>query len=370
MYTIDYLNQLTKTLCCYDCLVQLERGFGIKTSVNPEYPDLFCLNYDQIKSPKMHRIVLECRSLVITWNNDKNLFEVVSRSFDRFFNVGETALELNIQDCYCVDKIDGSLISVFYYEGKWLYRTRSMIMPEQNMTTPCGVSWKELIEQTIKIDKLPLQPENTYIFELTSPENRGVTRYDKRQAYLLGVRENATGAYTDRYKGVDYFVDNGILYPNVYLFDTQEELKGFVESLPNLQEGVVIYDNTDTPIMKLKSSVYLISHRLRGDCLNSKRIMDLIFMNEQDEYLAIFPEDRPKFDVYLIALGRLVLEFEHYWRHHRNIESQKEYALKVKELPVATLLFSKRQNLDLTFRELFDRLLPSKKYDLLEKFKK
>jgi hypothetical protein len=46
---------------------------------------LAILNYNQIKSPKKHPIVLECRGLVLeieTW-------KIIARSFPRFFNFGE-----------------------------------------------------------------------------------------------------------------------------------------------------------------------------------------------------------------------------------------------------------------------------------------
>jgi hypothetical protein len=60
---------------------KLVSEFGIKVK---EYDEgLLVLNYDLIESPKSHPIVMECRSLIL----DKQ-FNVVSRSFDRFFNLG------------------------------------------------------------------------------------------------------------------------------------------------------------------------------------------------------------------------------------------------------------------------------------------
>ena len=73
MKTIEYIKK--------NGIESLKSEFGINVK---EYDDLFVLNYDQIESPKTHPIVQECRSLIL----DKQ-FNVVSRSFDRFFNFGE-----------------------------------------------------------------------------------------------------------------------------------------------------------------------------------------------------------------------------------------------------------------------------------------
>ena len=60
-------------------LAKLQEEFSIKVK---EYPEgLLVLNYDQISSPKSNEITVECRALIL----DKD-FNVVSRSFDRFFN--------------------------------------------------------------------------------------------------------------------------------------------------------------------------------------------------------------------------------------------------------------------------------------------
>lgn len=50
--------------------------------------DLLVLNYNQIDSPKTHPIVIECRSLIL----EAKTLKVVSRSFDRFFNIYENGV--------------------------------------------------------------------------------------------------------------------------------------------------------------------------------------------------------------------------------------------------------------------------------------
>lgn len=63
------------------------------------------LNYDQISSPKMHPVVMECRALKL--DQDGN---VVSRAFDRFFNYGEgDTKNFDFSDCTVFEKADGCL---------------------------------------------------------------------------------------------------------------------------------------------------------------------------------------------------------------------------------------------------------------------
>lgn len=61
---------------------ELTKEFAIKVRQYDE--GLLVLNYDQIESPKSHPIVMECRALILDTD-----FNVVSRAFDRFFNIHE-----------------------------------------------------------------------------------------------------------------------------------------------------------------------------------------------------------------------------------------------------------------------------------------
>lgn len=62
----------------------LEEQLGIKSNCHED--GRVILNYDQINSPKNNDLVRECRGLVLDKNNN---WELVARSFSRFFNLGE-----------------------------------------------------------------------------------------------------------------------------------------------------------------------------------------------------------------------------------------------------------------------------------------
>lgn len=71
-------------------LEQLTSELGIKVTHHSSDP-LVILNYCQIDSPKFHPITLECRGLVL----EKQSWNIVARSFKRFFNFGEENPSLN-----------------------------------------------------------------------------------------------------------------------------------------------------------------------------------------------------------------------------------------------------------------------------------
>jgi hypothetical protein len=384
IHTIKFLNDLGVNQPRERCLSLLSERYGIKVSHNEDYPDLYCLNYDQINSPKLHPITKECRSFVIEAVYDKEVtdevsFRSVSRSFDRFYNLTEDPdQEVDISNLTLHEKLDGSLVSVFHYEGKWIYRTKAMIMPEGDRKVNGGdLSWKELIEETcmgmFRGEDEPFK-NLTFIFEVVSPENRVVTKYKGRMAYMLAARGNITGEYivSDEHQRESLLLDiaeYNISMPKTYSFSSLEQCQEVVNELPNLEEGYVGYNSLGVPVVKIKSPAYLAAHRLKGESvLSGKRIMDMLFIGEEDEYLAIFPEDAEKFLPYQEAYACVSESFDLWWGLYCEIEDKKEYALRVKRFSIASILFTKRNNKDFCFQECFDRLSVTYKYKMVQSY--
>lgn len=316
----------------------------------------------------------ECRSLVLRLED--NIWHVESRSFDRFFNHGEDInARYDITTLKAVEKIDGSLVSVWWNKSYgWLYRTKSMIMPNENVSiNGHELTWKRLIESVVPLEYLEDLIDidgctnYTHIFEVVSRENRVVTEYSENQAYLIGCRGIEHGDYIDIEPVAELFM---VDTPKTYTFDTFEDCVDATKELPNLEEGYVMVDANNIPVLKLKSPAYVAAHRLRGEGTPTpKRIMDMIFINEQDEYLTIFPEEEVLFKPYITAFEDLLLDYEDKVELCKNINDQKEFAMEVKELPIAGMLFTKRKNPELYFRDIFDNLTVNTKYRLTEDYK-
>tara|TARA_R110000850_G_scaffold146777_2_gene268885 strand:- start:2125 stop:3279 length:1155 start_codon:yes stop_codon:yes gene_type:complete len=380
MQVIKYLNSKAIILGHEGALEALTEELGIKVTYNEEY-DLYVLNYSQIDSPKTHPIVAECRSLVLGVDETGNGFYIVSRSFDRFLNLGENGNEgkIDITKMRAYEKLDGSLIGLFFHKGDWLYRTKAMIMPAEDMHVDAfGNSWKELIESALGNDYLPeigdrmrgFFSNKTLILELTSPYNRIVTRYEDTNLTLLAIRCHDKGEYIMSHQILSKTAMNcGWRVASYFEFSTLAKCREVVESLPNLEEGFVLYDESGVPQCKVKSPIYLAVHRIRGESIPTpKRIMDLVFTNETDEYLTYFEEDRYLFQPYIQAFLAAELFFNLTWCDVSSIENQKEFAMSLQGNPVMHLMFRKKQNNDLTFRDCFGKLSSSAKYNLTEKY--
>ncbi len=363
MKVLEYLNRhwlYTKPVTSEEGfrlrLEELKFSLGVKYTINDEYPDLVVLNYCQIDSPKRDEITKECRSLVLSMNEQSGEFEISSRSFDRFFNHEEIAEDSSdINTLVAHEKIDGSLIGLWYTKKYgWLYRTRSMIMPTSSVNG-WDMTWKELLEGSLytALEFLSVPGKGyggfydgcTYIFEVVSPENRIVTRYPKREVYLLAARWNdELGGYLPHnslYEVARHCFECKM--PKTYSFDTFHHCAEAAKELRELQEGYVLYDKeTGEPKLKLKNPAYVAAHHLRGEGLNPKRMMQLILMGEDAEYLTIFPEDEDKFKPYQKASYELKSHIASSFTSYSDITDQKEFALKIKDKAYSAILFQAR----------------------------
>ncbi len=316
---------------------------------------LIVLNYNQIESPKAHPVVVECRGLILDTD-----YNIVSRSFDRFFNLGEqpdTQEHLNWCKAVCHEKVDGSLIKIYNWNNTWYASTRGTAFAESGVNG-FPITFKEIVLKALDCNEdqfqarcdMFLDPENTYICEVTAMENRVVTRYEGYNLWFLAARKNQTGEFVG--KGLANGV--GIKDIKSFKFDSVENCIETAKNLKDLNEGYVVYQD-DIPVCKVKSPAYVAVHHIRGEgTLNPKRIAQLVLMNEQDEYLKYFPEDSDHFTPYTEALNTLLHSLESAFLMVKDIEDQKEFALAVKDTLYSAVLFqarAKKQDLLHVFHE-------------------
>ena len=322
----------------------LTEQYGIKIKAYPEH-GLYVLNYDQIESEKAHPIVIECRGLIVDCTGD-----VVSRSFDRFFNLHEqpdTHSHLDMRKAVCYEKLDGSLIKVYCYNGVWYCSTRGTAFAESHVNG-FDITFQQLVYQALNISseeefqQLWHNPSLTYIFELCAPQNRVVVRYSEPKLYLLAIRHK-NGEYVPEHMHSILFESRGVLLPKKYTFSTTEECVETANALPDMQEGWVVYQD-DRPVCKVKSASYLICHRTRGEGLTPKRIAELVVQGEEEEYLSYFEEDAHLFAEYVEKFAELLVQMKEVWENTKHIEGQKEFALAVKEYIFSASLFYARKH--------------------------
>jgi RNA ligase len=219
-------------------------------------------------------VTLSCRGLV---TDDKGI--VAARPFRKFFNIEEGKhIPTSSFDVY--EKMDGSLIIVFWYDGGWVVASRGSFTSDQAVAA-----------SKIFFDKLDhnFSIGITYLFEFTAKWNRIVVDYgeDDNLTLLGAIRTDdeteatyeqleliARGANCDvvkRYDGVkDYSTLKGIIKDN--------------------QEGFVIrFSNGDR--MKIKGEEYLRLHKIMTN-LSTTAIWEVLSTGgNMDDLLKDVPDE-------------------------------------------------------------------------------
>jgi len=318
-----------------------------------DYPDRVVLNYNQIDSPRFNPICDECRALILK----KDTWEVLARSFDRFYNVGEGEAwkDFPVELARFDEKLDGSLLSLYNDGEKWCVSTRKMAFAEGG--TNFGLTFRQLFDMAIADtnmkEYLKTQVKgHTYIFELTSPMNRIVTRYHETQVTLIGIRNNKYGFEVGK-EGLDRRAfDMGVKRPKAFESDSIEDLQRQAEELNALDEGFVLVVETDDGSfmrLKCKNPKYLaIAHMRNNGNISPQRILVLIVANEYGEYLGYFPEDTKYFDLVADIYNESLFRILDVWNKIKGKESQKDFAISAQQMTKysheAGILFSLRKN--------------------------
>ena len=338
-------------------LAALKEELGIRYKVYEE-DGIVILDYDQIESPKTHPIVIECRSLILSYPE----FDVVSRKYDRFFNYGEAPdlyADFSFDDAIVMEKADGSLIGVYYNPktARWEISTRGMAKAEGEHLF--GGTWRQKVQEAFGFkDEDDFQKRcddifwrtSTYIFEYCSPENRIVTKYDEAHMVLTGVRCKDTGEEADfigaQYIGV-MFGDLRVRAPKIYSAENMDELVEYANSLPDLEEGFVVRCQKTNKRVKIKSKTYLVAHKLRGNDAvpTRKNVLSLVLEGEVSEWKLYFPEWASMTDECAAEVDAFLKEADALFYSNNYLTNQKEFAqsIQLSKFKGCSLLFSARK---------------------------
>ncbi len=315
----------------------------IKHRRHAKYPHLVLFKYDifaQFSDP----LVCECRGIVL---DELDNWNVVSRSFDKFFNFGEGhAAEIDWDTARVQEKLDGSLCVMYHYNNEWHVATSG---------TPdaCGEvhdsEWRfaDYFWDTFKAQggtlPGPGREDLCFAFELMGPLNRIVVVHDKPWLRLLAVRERLTGTELD---------------PNVYSMDVnvpavrsfalssiQQIVESFEHISPVSQEGYIVVDGEHRRI-KIKHPGYVALHHAK-DGMSPRAFAEIARSGEVPEVIAAFPEFgtllQDARDKYMQFVGAATADYE----RMKSIEIQKDFALEALKRPYSAVLFQMRKGKDL-----------------------
>lgn len=313
-------------------LDSLVNDLGIHATKHPKYPNLWHLKYDQIGSPWGNPIVCECRALILDAAQD---WAVVSRPYDKFFNYGEFySAQLDWNSVKVYEKVDGSLIVLWFYQGQWNVSTSG---------TPDGgqfadLFWKEFEAhgQHNIFHSFSNTQKYTWMYEYTSPETRIVVPYSAPGITLHGARSTTTGKEYD-----PRILLKGLDAPFVKMFPLSsiEEILAAANILsPGEQEGFVVIDK-DFNRVKVKSPLYVALHHLTGH-ITTRALLDVARKAEHLELLAYFPQLQQQVEEFIRRIDMLVGNIQKTFEEIKDSQTRKIFALKAAQYSYASVLFA------------------------------
>lgn len=233
--------------------------------------ELYIYNYThKCQFDKMwNKWTMMCRGLILDVN-----YDVVSRPFEKFFNVEELGDKVPKAPFKVYEKYDGSLGITYWLDDKPNIATRGSFTSEQALRAT------ELLRPIYDTNRTWFNPAYTYLFEIIYPENRIVVDYgDAKKLVLLAIIETATGKEIDIHSVPPLFECAKPIA--IEGFSALTELKDWN---PDNKEGYVFYFPDTSFRCKVKHSEYMRLHKLITG-VNERRIWEMLSTNGPDGLL-------------------------------------------------------------------------------------
>ena len=287
--------------------------------------NFYLFKYSQIDSDFHNPVVRESRGIIL-WISGSDVIPACV-PFSKFGNYGEDyADSIDWSTARVQEKVDGSIIKLWNWEGQWHVSTNGTINAF-NAELPGGLIFKNFGELFMEAAQKAilifdeLDPRFTYIFELVSPYNRVVVPYEDVSIYHIGTRSNETGREFD--------MNIQVKIPAEYPLQTLEDCVEVAKTFPYSQEGFVVVDG-DWNRVKIKSPAYVAAHHVvNNHVVTNARILNLVLTGEQQEFLTYFPEYEKSVSAVEKGLWNYVIWAEKMIAvaREKNFETKKDFAL-------------------------------------------
>lgn len=226
----------------------------------------------------------EMRGLCYVFNLDGTLFKAF-RLLHKFFNlnqVEETQFELvkDLPITNVTNKEDGSVISFIQLPNGNVLAKSKMIVNDNFQSCEA----QKIYNKNLNIKKIvdyTLENNLTAVFELVSPFNRVVLKYDETELILIRLRDNNTGEYLPLSILGDLL--DGVKTPKNEAYSTWQEMLDLVDIIEGI-EGWVI--ECGGQLIKLKTKWYCDRHHLLTDFIHRPDfLIEKILDDEIDDIL-------------------------------------------------------------------------------------
>ena len=298
--------------------------------------NLILFKYTQGVSDFSYKIPNEARGLIL----EEGTWKVVKAAFWKFFNLWEEhAAQIDWASAQVTEKMDGTCVSLYWYDNEWKIGTNSNIDAHDSSLNIGGYkTYYDLCAAALRkynVDFNKLNKNYTYTFELCSPYSRIVCKFNEIELYLILVRDNSTLDEID-IKSISKEI--GVPTPKFFpiVSNNPEDFTNIVNSFNDNQEGIVVKDKFNNRV-KIKSEQYFhIHHLINNHNFTRARAFDLIFKNDF-EVLVYFPEYAEFFDNLkeeLKAAQRRIEEIEievQLWKENNKNATKKDFRKFIEE---------------------------------------
>ena len=235
-------------------------------------------------------IVQEARGLIINMKTKK----VVCHSFNKFFNYDDpNSKPINWNSAKVLDKIDGTLVNLWWDNNEWHWSTNGNIDAFKGITNIKTDTFGNCIIRAITNEGLAydeflsyFKPGYTYIFELVTPANILVVKSNEDKLYYLSCRNMITGK--EEIKTV-----LPVIAPKQYHFNNIKEVIEAANKFSDQHEGYVVVDNNYNRV-KVKGQEFLKSFYINNFQLSKHQLMDILLQKEvYNEFIKTFPQYIP-----------------------------------------------------------------------------
>eukprot|EP01127_Copromyxa_protea_P022600 TRINITY_DN8192_c0_g1_i1.p1 TRINITY_DN8192_c0_g1~~TRINITY_DN8192_c0_g1_i1.p1 ORF type:complete len:445 (+),score=96.80 TRINITY_DN8192_c0_g1_i1:55-1389(+) len=216
----------------------------------------------------MWQLRRECRGLVFD-----NEGKVIARRFHKFFNVNEqpetqqSLIDLT-KPFLITEKLDGSLISPFWTEGKLRFATKQGVT---DTTTFVELYVSKSSAPYVEFSESWIAKGWTPIYEYCSPDRPIVISYSEESLKLLALRNMVTGEYLDYFEMREEARKEGIPFTQAWLPEELgidisdrnnfESFEKVVKSKQNMEGFVIRFE--DGMMLKIKTNWYFdLNHSL------------------------------------------------------------------------------------------------------------
>ena len=314
---------------------------------------------------------------------DDGLYECVCRAFDKFGNYGEGYTdEIDWSTAQVQEKVDGSLIKVFYHNNSWHIATNGAInaydcivyKEDKETNKTYGSIFNFALRGHLNQFFESLDKDYTYMFELVSPYTKLVVEYPDTALYYLSRRSIHT--MKEDNARPETFEEFGILFPKTYSLKTLEDCLAYVKTMDKNEEGFVVKDAAFHRI-KIKSPEYLLAFRSKNNgVLSTKRIIKMIREESIDDLLAYCPEYKERVDIVINKYKILIHSFEEEYQrfiimhpHKWGTLDRKDFAALVSSSWAKDFLFKKRGDPELRAEDYINSLSIARLISLLDEIK-